>query len=60
MSTYEYRCDTCNKLVDLQFPFGQAPQTAPCPTCNNQARKFFGKTSVIFRGGGWAGKSSIS
>ena len=21
------------------------------------ARKFFGKTSVIFRGGGWAGKS---
>jgi putative FmdB family regulatory protein len=57
LSTYEYRCDTCNKLVDLQFPFGQAPQTASCPTCGEDARKFFGKTSVIFRGGGWAGKS---
>ncbi len=57
MSTYEYRCDTCNKLVDLQFPFGQAPQTAPCPECKSDARKFFGKTSVIFRGSGWAGKS---
>jgi len=54
--TYEYKCDTCNKLVDLQFPFGEAPKTSPCPTCGNEARKFFGKTSIIFRGGGWAGK----
>jgi len=58
MATYEYRCDTCEKNVELSFKFGEAPQATPCPECKADMRKTFGNvsTAVIFKGTGWAGK----
>jgi putative FmdB family regulatory protein len=58
MATYEYRCDSCNKEFEVQFPFGQAPQETECLDCKTTMKKIFGKTSipVVFKGTGWAGK----
>ena len=58
MSTYEYKCDTCGADKEVQYPFAQAPQTHPCD-CGADMKKIFGKTSIVFKGSGWAGKGRI-
>ena len=58
MSTYEYKCDICGLEKDVNYPFAQAPQTHLCE-CGSEMRKVFGKSSVVFKGYGWAGKGRI-
>ena len=40
MATYGYRCDR-DGSVDLRWPIGTAPATAPCPRCGAPATRTF-------------------
>ncbi|HEX4814074.1 MAG TPA: zinc ribbon domain-containing protein [Nonomuraea sp.] len=40
MATYAYRCARCAE-IELAFPIGAAPATAPCPDCGATAVRRF-------------------
>ena len=59
MSIYEYKCQSCEKVSERYYPFAQAPQKDTCE-CGGEMIKVFGRTPVVFKGTGWAGKGRIT
>jgi putative FmdB family regulatory protein len=50
MPTYEYRCDECGYLFELNHSMKENP-TVFCPNCKNQVRKHItGGNGFILRG----------
>ena len=58
MVRFDYRCLTCDKRFELQFPIGEAPQRAPCPDCGEEAKKLISRTGFILKGGGWPSRTA--
>ncbi len=57
MPIYEYRCPSCNSMFELLRSFGNADKVAPCPHCNNHAKR---KVSVFAAVGRSNGDDSAS
>ena len=62
MSIYGFKCQTCSKESDLEFPIGTAPSTSTCAQegCEGQMIRVFTANPTIFKGTGWAGKRQNS
>src|SRR3954468_3180645 len=67
MPTYEYRCKSCERTLEVQQSFTD-PSLTECPSCGGDLRKVFGNIAVTFKGSGFyktdsrsaSGKSSSS
>lgn len=53
MPTYSYRCPDCGYAFDAHQHMSDPPITT-CPNCGeNNVRKSFGPTGVVFKGSGF-------
>lgn len=52
MPVYEYECDSCQKVFEVQQRMADAPLTS-CPECEGTVRKVMSMSSFQLKGGGW-------
>ena len=52
MPVYEYECNDCDKIFEVQQKMADAPLTS-CPTCSGSVRKLISMNSFHLKGGGW-------
>lgn len=52
MPTYQYRCNSCGKDLEVFQKFTDASLTV-CPTCSGDLRKVFNAVGVVFKGSGF-------
>jgi len=54
MPIYEYKCETCNDVVERIFSIVNFPREVVCPSCGNASHKIISRTTFRLEGGGWA------
>jgi len=66
MPVYEYQCQTCQGVIEIQQSLADKPLTT-CPDCSGALKKIISMTSFTLKGGGWysdgyssAGKSTAN
>jgi len=64
MPVYEYECEKCEKVFEVQQKISDGPLTE-CPTCQAPVKKLMSMSSFQLKGGGWyadgyASKSSTA
>lgn len=52
MPLYEYECDTCSKVFEVQQRMADAPMS-DCPECEGSVKKVMSMSSFQLKGGGW-------
>ncbi len=52
MPVYEYECDVCRKVFEVQQRMADAPLSS-CPECEGSVRKVMSMSSFQLKGGGW-------
>jgi putative FmdB family regulatory protein len=52
MPVYEYECNACQKIFEIQQRIADAPISV-CPSCNGEVRKLISMSSFQLKGGGW-------
>lgn len=52
MPTYQYRCTSCDREVEVVQRFTDDPLT-DCPECDGSLRKVFNAVGVVFKGSGF-------
>lgn len=52
MPTYQYRCQSCDGLLEVVQSFTDDALTV-CPECNGALRKVFNSVGVVFKGSGF-------
>lgn len=56
MTTYEYYCEACEKVIEQEFPFGKPAKTVKCECGKDATRYFGGGCNFVLKGGGWPSK----
>jgi putative FmdB family regulatory protein len=56
MPDYEYKCESCLKIISSFFPMKDGPAPAVMCSCGNEAFRVFSSPGVQFKGGGWGGQ----
>jgi len=55
---YEYYCEKCDALIEMEFPFAQNPRSVKCE-CGDDAQRYLGGDfQFILKGSGWPGKTN--
>lgn len=55
MPLYQFRCTKCSKVIEIQQSMDAAAPLCFEELCNGQeTEKLISKSSVIFKGSGWA------
>ncbi len=52
MPVYEYECQECDKIFEVQQRITDDPLEA-CPNCQGEVKKIISMTSFQLKGGGW-------
>lgn len=52
MPTYQYRCNSCGRDLEVFQKFTDASLTV-CPSCAGELRKVFNAVGVVFKGSGF-------
>jgi putative FmdB family regulatory protein len=52
MPTYQYRCTSCDRELEVVQKFTDDPLT-DCPECDGSLRKVFNAVGVVFKGSGF-------
>lgn len=52
---YQYFCEKCEKILEVDFPFGKSKSTIKCD-CGEISSKYYGEIGIVFRGDGWSSK----
>jgi putative FmdB family regulatory protein len=52
MPIYEYKCDKCQKIVEVMQKFSDKPLTR-CPSCAGKISRIMSNCSFQLRGTGW-------
>ena len=52
MPVYEYECNECQKVFEVQQRISDEPLTQ-CPECEGEVKKIISVTSFQLKGGGW-------
>ena len=52
MPVYEYECDECVKVFEVQQRMSDSPLT-DCPECGAPVKKLMSMSSFQLKGGGW-------
>ena len=59
MPTYEYRCNDCSHLFEVQQRIDDEPLTV-CERCGGRLRKVFHPAGIVFKGSGFYATDSRS
>lgn len=53
--TYEYKCEKCNELIEINRPISEKEVIPECPNCKNNdlVKRVFGNSGIIFKGSGY-------
>lgn len=52
MPIYEYRCNDCEKDLEVIQKFSEEPLTQ-CPECNGTLQRMTSQSAFVLKGGGW-------
>lgn len=52
MPVYEYECNGCDKVFEIQQRLADAPVTI-CPDCGGEVRKLISMSTFQLKGSGW-------
>jgi len=52
MPVYEYECNACHKVLEVQQKMADDPLTT-CPECQGELKKLMSMSSFQLKGGGW-------
>lgn len=52
MPVYEYECNECRKVFEIQQKMADKPLTS-CPECAGDLKKLMSMSSFQLKGGGW-------
>ncbi len=52
MPVYEYECNECQKVFEIQQKIAEDP-IKMCPECNGAVKKLMSMSSFQLKGGGW-------
>ena len=52
MPIYEYRCDRCQKIVEVMQKFTDKPLSR-CPSCGGRVSRLISNCSFQLKGSGW-------
>lgn len=52
MPVYEYQCQACQDVIEIQQSMSDKPLTT-CPACSGVMKKIISLTSFTLKGGGW-------
>jgi len=52
MPVYEYECESCRQVFEVQQKISDAPMTM-CPECHGHVKKLMSMSSFQLKGGGW-------
>jgi putative FmdB family regulatory protein len=52
MPVYEYECQECNKVFEVQQKIADKP-LSDCPECQGPVKKLVSMSSFQLKGGGW-------
>jgi len=52
MPVYEYECQECDKIFEVQQKIADAP-LSDCPECQGPVKKLVSMSSFQLKGGGW-------
>ncbi len=52
MPMYEYRCEGCERVIEVRQKFSDAPLTT-CENCGAPLKKLISQTGFSLKGGGW-------
>ena len=52
MPVYEYECQECDKVFEVQQRIADAPLSS-CPECQGQVKKLMSMSSFQLKGSGW-------
>jgi putative FmdB family regulatory protein len=52
MPVYEYECEACNKVFEVQQKIADEP-LRDCPECQAPVKKLMSMSSFQLKGGGW-------
>jgi putative FmdB family regulatory protein len=52
MPIYEYRCDKCQKIIEVMQKFSDKPLTK-CPSCAGRVSRIISNCSFQLKGSGW-------
>ncbi len=52
MPVYEYECNECQKVFEIQQKMSEAPLKS-CPECDGAVKKLMSMNSFQLKGGGW-------
>jgi putative FmdB family regulatory protein len=52
MPVYEYECQKCNKVFEVQQKIADKP-LSDCPECHAPVKKLMSMSSFQLKGGGW-------
>jgi hypothetical protein len=55
MPSYDFKCDTCSSVIEVQRSFDEEG-TPTCIPCNKTMTRMWQATPAHFKGGGWGGK----
>jgi putative FmdB family regulatory protein len=49
MPTYDYACDECGAMFELERPMTEASAPAPCPVCAHPGRRVYTMPRLLFK-----------
>ena len=52
MPVYEYRCDKCQRVIEVMQKFSDKPLTR-CPSCAGRVSRIMSNCSFQLKGSGW-------
>jgi putative FmdB family regulatory protein len=52
MPVYEYECNECQKVFEVQQKMADKP-LSECPECKGEVKKLISSSSFQLKGGGW-------
>lgn len=58
MPTYEYRCSTCDTVVEIVHAMLDE-STRQCERCDSELTKLFSIPKIQYKGSGWAWQEKI-
>ena len=61
MPSYDYKCNYCNVIIEIQHSMEETAEWDHCPRCEENGdpehkgylHRVFSPTPAVFRGGGW-------
>lgn len=46
---YDYKCDACEQVFDIERPVEEAGEPAACPFCEQMARRIYNAPKFLFK-----------